>query len=93
MNEKITIAFNDKAKEILKNIYPEMRNAAVNVAVMMLAKDPMFAKYFCMECDEQQAEEQQTTLENIDNSNSNNNNQQPRASVEAPVNALAWDEF
>lgn len=89
MNEKITIVFNDKAKEILKNIYPEMRNAAVNIAVTMLAKDPMFSKYFCINCEEE-SEEEAATLDSVDEINkkptpSSNNNNAPEV--------MAWDNF
>ena len=48
MAEKIAIAFDDQAREILENIYPELRNAAVNIAVKMLARDPIYKKYFCI---------------------------------------------
>jgi len=65
--EKIAIAFDENARDILNNIYPELRNAAVNIAVKMLAKDPMYKKYFCMNCEDEVIEDA-VELEQLGNS-------------------------
>ena len=88
MAEKIAIAFDDQAREILENIYPELRNAAVNIAVKMLARDPIYKKYFCVNCDELQETDDATDLENLE---SNNQKAQNAQSQQAAV--VSWDAF
>ena len=89
MNEKVAIAFDEQSKEILNNIFPELRNAAVNIAVKMLAKDPMYSKYFCIECDDNQND--LTDISEIDDNNANRATAaQPAASANKVV---SWDEF
>ena len=92
MNEKIAIAFDEQSREILNNIYPELRNAAVNIAVKMLAKDPMYLKYFCSNCEA--TEEEIAELENLTNDN-NNTASQAAAQPQQPQanNVVSWDEF
>jgi len=88
MNEKIAIAFDEKSREVLNNIYPELRNAAVNIAVKMLAKDPMYKKYFCTNCE---ADNEDTVeLEQLDKQQTTTTNQQPAT---AQNNVVSWDEF
>lgn len=90
MAEKIAIGFDEKSLEILNNTFPELRNAAVNIAVKMLAKDPMYKKYFCIDCDDIVADEEISDLESMDNSNASSNAAAP-ASAQPAV--TSWDEF
>ncbi len=85
--EKIAIAFDAQAREILNNIHPELRNAAVNIAVKMLAKDPMYKKYFCIKCDDIEVENA-VEPEQLGNSNSQNTNK-----VNTPVTAQPTQDW
>ena len=91
MNEKIAIAFDEQSKEILNNIYPELRNAAVNIAVKMLAKDPMYLKYFCSNCEA--TEEEITELENLATASAAPANQAAAQQPQQASNVVTWDEF
>ena len=90
MAEKIAIGFDEKSLEILNNTFPELRNAAVNIAVKMLAKDPMYKKYFCIDCDDTVADEEISDLESMDNSNASSN---AAAHASAQSAVTSWDEF
>ena len=89
MNEskKIAIAFDDNALEILQNVYPELRNAAVNIAIKMLARDPIYKKYFCMNCEQTEDEiiEDLSTAETTTPAQQTNNTSQPAVQT--------WDDF
>ena len=89
MNEKIAIAFDEKSREILNNIYPELRNAAVNIAVKMLAKDPMYKKYFCINCETE--DDDTVELEQLDKQQTTTTKTQPAAAPQN--NVVSWDEF
>jgi len=84
--EKIAIAFDEQAREILNNIYPELRNAAVNIAVKMLAKDPMYHKYFCIECENITNDEAVNPEQLSDSRQQTTNNTSPAA-------VQTWDDF
>lgn len=89
MNEKIAIAFDEKSRDILNNIYPELRNAAVNIAVKMLAKDPMYKKYFCINCENVETEDALLELDEL-----NNTGTQPQAPAATnTANVVSWDNF
>ena len=90
MAEKIAIGFDEKSLEILNNTFPELRNAAVNIAVKMLAKDPMYKKYFCIDCDTVEVDEEISDLESMDSSNTSNNAAAPVSTQPA---VTSWDEF
>ena len=89
MNERIAIAFDEKSREILNNIYPELRNAAVNIAVKMLAKDPMYKKYFCINCET--VDEDAVDLEQLENQQTTTAKQQSASVVQN--NQPGWDDF
>ena len=91
MNEKIAIAFDEQSREILNNIYPELRNAAVNIAVKMLAKDPMYLKYFCSNCEA--TEEEIAELENLTNTNQAPASAPAAQAPQQASNVVTWDEF
>jgi len=84
--EKIAIAFDEQAREILNNIYPELRNAAVNIAVKMLAKDPMYHKYFCIEC-ENITDDEAVNPEQLGDS------RQQTINNTSPAAVQTWDDF
>ena len=46
--QQATVVFDQETQEILNSVYPEMKNALVNLAIKRFSKEPEFVEYFLM---------------------------------------------
>ena len=87
MATKVNFTLDDRATELMENVSPELRNAAVILAIKMFSKSSVYKNYFCTNCEE--IEDDEDINDPLANSSKSTND----TSQVATTPTVSWDQF
>ena len=91
MSQQVKFTLDKGTIDVMERVPPELRNAAIIVAVKMFSKSSIYKKYFCEDCVQMEDEE----VYDVDLPVSNSNEPNAYTSTATPENqpVVNWDTF